>query len=681
MFVSAPCSIFGCRIAFTGVESSREVTATPAAAYKEKAMKRALVVGSEIQGLSGVEPDTLRVAEMLAKQGFNVIDRRTKERATRAGILEGYDALIKDSKEGDAAVVYYSGHGFYARLAEQGLRSWQCIAPTDFEDSSDADWRGITAWELSIKQEQLTKATRNVTVILDCCNSSLMSRDAAAQHAVARALPRPRTDGFARHLAMLRQVYGEDANATFGRASGNPNAVRLVACGETESSYEAHDPRTGRMQGVFTAALLEILEEVGETPISWAAIADAIRTRVLRRFPMQRPEVEGPQHRLLFSLAEQDGKAHVPVRVWRDGFQLSAGRLTGVTLGDVYGVMPLGATRYESASELAQLEVIEVQPLTSVARRRQGAREFPIDAVAFPIVRNAVRRAVKLEAPVAQRERLSRDISAAPTLRVAAADEAGVVAILRLADDALTIEDAAGPLFPAARFPEELPGTLKNLANLGVAQGIRELLGEHGVYAREVGIELGVVEGGDLRPLEEHGASLGLGDRLYVKVESRARQRRLYVHVFNVGVRSTVSLLSDATPAGAFIDRGDEPFVLGQSPDGSFVGQPLLWPQALPKTFPRVDEIIVIVTTTKTNLTGLITREFLGNHRPAGGTKLSDLLAQLQDGLTRDVGGGDPIEGYYAKRLSFQLHPLSSALGGKAPVADEMGEVAAPGTT
>jgi hypothetical protein len=341
--------------------------------------------------------------------------------------------------------------------------------------------------------------------------------------------------------------------------------------------------------------------------------------------------------------------------------------------------MPLGAARYDAASALAQIEVTAVQALTSSARWRQGARALPIDAVAFPLVRNAVRRAVRLEAPEALRERLVREISSTPTLRVAAADEPGAVATLRLASDSLTIEDAAGPLFPAARFPQELPGTLKNLANLGVAQGIRELLGEHGVFARELSIELGVVQGGDLRPLAEHGSALGLGDRVYIKVESRAR-RRLYLHVFNVGVRSQVSLLSEVSPAGAVLDRGDEPFVLGQAPNGTFDGLLLLWPLGLPRTFPRLDELIVIATTAKTNLSGLETREFFGNHRSAGGTKLSDLVAQLQDGLTRDVGEGAPLDGYYAKRLSFNLHPLDAALGGDPPVVDRQRERPTPGT-
>src|SRR3979490_713475 len=80
---------------------------------------------------------------------------------------------------GAVAVVYYCGHGCHAAIAQEG-RSWQCIAPTDLRDGTATDWRGIPAWELSIKQSQLTAKTRNVTVILDCCHSAQLSRSEVA---------------------------------------------------------------------------------------------------------------------------------------------------------------------------------------------------------------------------------------------------------------------------------------------------------------------------------------------------------------------------------------------------------------------------------------------------------------------------------------------------------------------
>src|SRR6185295_3638576 len=99
--------------------------------------KRALVVGAQTLGLRGAENDARAMAAFLAGRGFSV-DLRLGNAATRAGILAG------DDQQGSA----------------------QHIVPFDYEHSEPDDWRGITAWELSIKQHALTDKTRNAVVIL-----------------------------------------------------------------------------------------------------------------------------------------------------------------------------------------------------------------------------------------------------------------------------------------------------------------------------------------------------------------------------------------------------------------------------------------------------------------------------------------------------------------------------------
>ncbi len=153
--------------------------------------RRALVLGSQIEGLRGVDNDARRMAAMFDERGF-AVDLRVGGDATRAGMLAGYDQLIDASGPDDVAAVYYCGHGFYASVSSE-QRSWQCIVPTDLRDGSDTDWRGITGWELSIKQAQLTARTPNVTVILDCCHSAQLSRSDGVVGATPRALPHPFT--------------------------------------------------------------------------------------------------------------------------------------------------------------------------------------------------------------------------------------------------------------------------------------------------------------------------------------------------------------------------------------------------------------------------------------------------------------------------------------------------------
>jgi hypothetical protein len=632
---------------------------------------RALVVGSPGDNLRGVDHDVRTMAELLRERGF-AVEVRTGDRATRAGILAGYNELIAQVRPDEPAVFYYAGHGFRAVVECEPLRSWQGISPTDLSASTTDDFRGITAWELSIKQAQLTARTNNVTVILDCCYASQMSRDGTVQDAVPRALPHPFRLGFAAHLDALRAQYGAAFDAV--DPSSNRDAVRLVACGQDQSAFE-YPGADGTYRGVFTEALREVLREVGDAPVSWAEIGDAIRGRVLRRFPIQRPDIEGPAHRRLFSREEVAPGDAVTVDAAQDRVRLGAGHLMGVALGDVYGVMPPGSREYRSASAIAELTVREVFATSSAAAPRSGRLgdpALPRGAIAFPIEKTAVRRAVRIDVPAAARDAVAAAVMATPTLRLAEPGEVLALATLRLmdgVDGALTIEDRAGVLYPPARFPHDLQAAVKNLANLAAAQGVRELEGEHGVRADELAIAWGTVDRGQPRRMAEHGSALALGDKVYVTITRKA-QRTLHAHIFNIGLRGKIRLLTHADPAGVALSRERPDFVLGQSANGAVLGVPLSWPAGMPREgFPRTDELVVIVTSTPVSLRSLETVEHPVATRGAG-SKLQDLLAQLQDGRPCNLRGSEPLDGFYMKRLSCSLHPIEGPIDGRERLWD-----------
>jgi caspase domain-containing protein len=623
--------------------------------------KHALVIGSQTGDLLGVGHDVERMCEALGARGFHV-DRRFGRTATRDGILAGYDALIARASDGDAAVLYYSGHGTYATNQDptDRLRVMQAIVPTDYLTGSETDFRGITAWELSIKLAQLTARTRNVTVILDCCHSSQMTRDGASHHAVPRALPHPAHLGFRAYLARLERMYGEVPLDPVA----NRDAVRVVACGQTQSAFEYTTP-DGRRTGAFTEALLEILGSVGEAPISWTTVGAALRKHVSRKFAMQRPDVEGPSERQLFSLAVGGQPGIVSISSAGGQFLVHAGRITGASLGDTYGVMPLGSTAYDGARAIAKVQLDDTGPLQSVAvltEWKNGHAALPADAVAVPIVVTATVRPVTVVAPEADRARLAQALRDTRTLRIAeASEEPAALATLHLAGRQLTIEDRAGPLFSPTRDPQELQDTIKNIANLGVAQAVRELVGEHGMSAKDLEITWGIVENGQPRAMPDQGASLGLGDRIYVSVRNTGHEPR-YVHIFNIGVRGKVTLLTRLlASSGVMLERGDRGFVLGER-DGALRGLALSWPDGLSQTsFPRLDEIFVFVTSQPIELKLLETQEHVVM-RTGRESKLQALLAQIWDASPKDLSAPGPVEGYLVKRLSYLLHPRKAAM-------------------
>lgn len=290
--------------------------------------RRALLIGSATGGLTGPGNDTAALAAALTRWDFDpvVCDG---ENASRAGILDAYEQLIARSRPDDAAVVYYSGHGAYAKdpaLAEgmPGPGVLQFIIPTDYEESSEDDFRGIANVELSLLLEKLTARTRNAAVILDCCHSGAMSRDLETG-AVAKVWPRAVPACLARaHLDSLHRTCPGLAELS---PRGNPDAVRLVACATNQRAYEAPNADDVTM-GYFTDALTRVLDTLDPAakPLSWATVGDRVRQLVLRQCGVQRPDSEGPRDRELFGTGLADQAAALPASRHREWIRISGGR-------------------------------------------------------------------------------------------------------------------------------------------------------------------------------------------------------------------------------------------------------------------------------------------------------------------------------------------------------------------
>jgi uncharacterized caspase-like protein len=142
--------------------------------------KRALIVASGFGAVRGRHNNAACIAQVLAPRGFEIA-YCVDDRATRAGILECYLRLIAECQSDDAAVVYYTGHGGLVTNRDYATDTlvphrFQYICPTDYAQTRDDDFRGVSALELSLLLAELTAKKRNVTTIFDCCYAALMTR-------------------------------------------------------------------------------------------------------------------------------------------------------------------------------------------------------------------------------------------------------------------------------------------------------------------------------------------------------------------------------------------------------------------------------------------------------------------------------------------------------------------------
>jgi len=643
--------------------------------------KRALVIRSDYDSLPGVHNSAACTTSLLQSRGFEIVPCLGAD-ATRRGILCAYDQLIAQTCAGDAAVIYYTGHGGLVTNTEHAHdaalpRNIQHICPSDFAETTDGDFRGIGALELSLQLAALTSKTTNATVILECCFSAQMSRGDEPGDAPVTP-PTLTRAGLTKYLEAVRERAAGFEPLVL---TGNPDAVRVAASGQTEQARWVGLPPVEQLRplgieltphdswiGAMTLGLSQILGELGKARVSWRSIAPELRARLR----VQRPELEGPISRVPFTLATVDATTFA-VRRDGDAALVEAGRLLGVSVGDVYGIVPPGAQGSDPAARIATLTIDQVCATHSRATRiawKNGHGELPPGAAAVALTLALERYPVRIVAPAPERALIEAALQTSGRVRAATTEEQDPLAELHLAPSGLVLRDAEGPLFPPARFPEGLACAVLDVANLATERRLRALGDDGGLAPTDVSVELGLV-GPDrtFRRIADHGEALGLGNTIALRLTNHT-EANLFANVFNLGLRRRIALLSATAASGVELPPGTE-VLIGEAPDGTLAGFPLSWPQGLPDDRPRLDTIMVMITAAETDLRVLESESHLARSSSAL-TPMQQLLAQLASGQPRGRGDGADLspERFAIHWRDYRLFPLPASLDLGAPEVD-----------
>jgi tetratricopeptide (TPR) repeat protein len=610
-------------------------------------VRRALLIGSEVGGLSGVHRDVAVMDEVLQGHGFTTV-RVTGREATADGIVAHYRGLAADTADGDAAVVYYAGHGGRVRNPEPGLPRWlQFVVPTDFHDRSGNRARCVLAEELSRLQLELTARTPNVTTILDCCHSARMSRDATL---IPRAV-----DGFGLPTADLLRRWREQ-RAGWPDTAGidsNPHAVRVVACSADESAYEVSDTTLdGREHGALTAALVPVLGSAEASTLTWTDVLGIVRGTMPAVAP-QRPEVEGPADRLVFSTERRSTVGVRPVRTEGGRFLLDGAALFGTVSGDTYAVVPPGG---DPAAPAARATVERVTDGRAVLRLDPPLTALPPGAMAWPLeVALGARPVAVLPADDPRRPEVAAALTRTAQVRVVD-DPSGALATVRLDGAGVQVLDAAGaPLYGTAadRPPIAVAEAVRRLAR---AAHVRELGSGTGPEELPDDVEVGWVrllpEGGE-KPLTG-GEHLFVGDRLLARFTNTGTEQR-FVSSVDVGLSGALTVLTTAEPDGMTLDPG-QLYELGRDWPGS-AGIAVGWPSGLPQDGPRAESVVTIVADARIDGLRALAQDGVAQrgHRTSLGRLLTDLAAGRRELILPDPASR-PVR-YRVRRFDFVLHP------------------------
>lgn len=611
--------------------------------------RKALLIGSAVH-LDGVGNDLTAMRTALERWDFTTT-RCEDENASRAGILDEYERFIGNARRDDALVVYYSGHGGYAHDPDLGYGTpgpgtLQFIVPTDFEETTEDDFRGITAPELSVLLARLTERTDNVTVVLDCCHSGHMSRAPGKVRAYPKPVP---AHVVSAHLATLRR---EGLALDLWKPPGNPHAVRIVACAPEEQACEG-DNVDGLPMGYLTDALTRTLGELHHSGLnaSWATLVDRLRHRVNQVWTGQRPEIEGPARRILFDTREIDPLGALPVTEVSGGVRIAGAALLGARPGDRFVVMPDDSPEPDDDRKIGEVTADRVD-----AQAAYGVLGVPVPpgARAHLIHTGLPPLLVRTDDP-----ELTTAIDAVPLLGTATDDRAHVR--LETGEDGYTIHDTEGPLHSPRSTVTDVLADLKRVARARALKSLVEPVNL--ALAEPVSIRFQRVSDGTTTALPRSGATIHSGQFVCVEVRNESKTAPIYVSLLDIGVSSRIASLYPASPSGLRLDPGVA-YVFGSDDyTNALPGMEVTWPETVPPGAPREETYVVLVSSEPTD-TRVLEQPSIARGKGSHLSRLERHLSMIgaQDGRETTVLRGRPVT-FSVHSITFDLDPQPAPPG------------------
>lgn len=560
--------------------------------------KVALLIGCPGRNLRGITRDLDNIARCL--QGFETV-RCEGNAATRGAILDRLDQLASTITAGDAVCIYYSGHGGRARFLEPLAPgapidyTWHYIAAQDHQ--LRGPFHGILGLELSEIVAQLADITQNVTVILDCCFSATMVRDDDDERVKSlghASFERPA------HLPRLLSTVSRLAARRTLHSDSHPDVVRLVATSSQRPALETYDDR-GHLAGLFTTELCRALEHRMHAKVPWATIIEQVRERLILLLgsEYQRPELEGPRGRLLFSSEEVELGSHV-------AFVANADRRSGVIrAGCLHGIEVGDRLRLLGPHDTGTVDV-RVSYVRENAAVVEACTDFALPSGSLGyLVSSSHRTSIDVRGPEPLRSRIARRIDT--TVRLAASVEGPSDLVLR-ADDHLALEHD-GRLIRVPMPLEELQLAIEDMEAVARARRFAQLCEAAPSLNAKLGWALRImrIEGDNVHVLDD-GEVLHTGDRLCFEIANTSSygHHHLFFNLFDHGVSGRLTLFNASEPAGIELPPGGSKCLFDEP--GRKRGIGLVWPKDVPDDIPRPFALLLVVSTGALDLRTVTTK-------------------------------------------------------------------------
>jgi hypothetical protein len=328
--------------------------------------------------------DVALIKRALEGQGFKEqnITLITDRKATKTGIVNAINALIRASGKGDIVVIHYSGHGQQISddngdeidKLDETLVCWD--APAYYKNGymGEQHLRDDEFGEMISALRVRIGADGQVLVFMDSCHSGTGTRGEKPAVKVRGGLDpliipefESVTPGSSKEV---EKGFGMNEAPVGTRGTGANMAPMVLFAGASfnELNYETLDEK-GNGVGSLSYSITKVFLEM-EEGITYRTLFNKVRASMSTIAPRQTPMLEGDIDYKVFNgtVVEQEPYFSITDNLNEKEIRIDGGKIMNLAAGDIVGLFPAGTSSITGIQPVMKGRITSTENFTSIVQ-------------------------------------------------------------------------------------------------------------------------------------------------------------------------------------------------------------------------------------------------------------------------------------------------------------------------
>jgi hypothetical protein len=328
--------------------------------------------------------DVPLIKRTLEGQGFKeqYITLITDQKATKTGIVNAMNNLIRSSGKGDIVVIHYSGHGQQISdddgdeidKLDETLVSWDAPAYYNEGYTGEKHLRDDEFGELISALRVKLGTDGQVLVFMDSCHSGTGTRGEKPAVKIRGGLDPliiPEFESITPgSLTEVEKGFGMSEAPMGTRGTGGEMAPMVLFAGASfnELNYETLDEK-GNGVGSLSYSITKVFTEM-EEGITYRTFFNKVHASMSTVAPRQTPMLEGDIDYKVFNgtVVEQEPYFSITDILNEKEIRINGGKIMNLAIGDIMGLFPAGTSSITGIQPTVKGRIISTENFTSIVQ-------------------------------------------------------------------------------------------------------------------------------------------------------------------------------------------------------------------------------------------------------------------------------------------------------------------------